>query len=354
MVRSIVRFTLFAIALPLLSMGQVARAQSTCAPGSPQLIIFHAGSLTAAFSPLERLFTQQTGICVTDVAAGSVDAARQVTTGGKACDIYASADYADIDLFLKPTGYASYNIIFAQGGMVLAYTTNSKNAGTIAPANSTFSPPAFVPPAAADWYSQLTQTGVNIAGSHPFLDPSGYRADMIFQLAEQHYSVPDLYDTLLSHYSISKASDALGKTYDYQLIYEHSAFAAYNADATKMYRYVRLPDDLNLANPAYQREYETASVLMPGLRAPGTPARVLVPATRVMWGLTIMDGAPHPGNAVKFLQLLFGSQGVAQQTATGPAPISPPIVSRSDYARVPVSLQSLVTVRSLRHDGHDD
>jgi hypothetical protein len=39
-------------------------------PGAPQLIIYHAGSLSAAFAAAEQLFTQQTGVCVTDVAAG--------------------------------------------------------------------------------------------------------------------------------------------------------------------------------------------------------------------------------------------------------------------------------------------
>ena len=50
-----------------------------------------------AFSKVEKLFTQQTGVCVVDVSAGSVDLARRVTAGKEACDIYASADYKDIE-----------------------------------------------------------------------------------------------------------------------------------------------------------------------------------------------------------------------------------------------------------------
>jgi len=225
------------------------QAQAACDAGAPQLIIYHAGSLNASFSAVEKLLTQQTGICVTDVAAGSVDAARRITAGQEPCDIYASADYEDIDLLLKPEGYADYDILFAQGGMVLAYTTSSKQADTIAAPGGTFNPPASVPTAAADWYTQLTQTGVTIGGSHPFLDPSGYRADLIFQLTEEHYAEPNLYNKLLTHYSINKSTDVLGKTYDYQIIYEHSALAAYKADATKTYRYVKLPNDVNLSDP---------------------------------------------------------------------------------------------------------
>lgn len=327
----------------LLLIGSV-QAQSACDPNSPQLIIYHAGSLTAAFSQVEKIFTQQTGVCVTDVAAGSVDAARRVTIGQEACDIYASADYKDIDVLLKPAGYANYNILFAQGGMVLAYTTASKQADTIAAPGGAFNPPASVPDAAADWYTQLTQTGVTIGGSHPFLDPSGYRADLIFQLTEAHYGVSNLYNTLLGHYSINKSTDGLGKTYDYQIIYEHSALAAYNADPTKSYRYVKLPNDISLSDPNESSLYQKASIRIPGLRSPLSAPTVRIPGTRVIWGLTVLKTAPNPENAATFLQLLFGSQGVTVQTTTGPTPISPPLVSRRDRRHLPDVLRSLVDV----------
>jgi molybdate/tungstate transport system substrate-binding protein len=335
-------WTVAASTLAALSLAQPAAAQSSCAPGSQQLIIYHAGSLTAAFSQVEKSFTQQTGICVTDVSAGSVDLARRVTAGRETCDIYASADYEDIDVLLKPAGYAQYNIVFAQGEMVLAYTINSKNSATIADPRGVFNPPASIPDAADDWYAQLTQSGVTVGGSHPFLDPSGYRADMIFQLAESHYAVPNLYDKLLTHYALTRSTDALGKTYDYQVIYAHSALAAYNADATKSYRFVKLPEDIGLGDPGLNHHYRKAGVIVPGLHVAGAAHSVRIPATRVQWGLTILKDAPNQDNAVKFLQLLFGPEGVAAQTATGPAPISPPVVSHEDFAELPALLRSIV------------
>ncbi len=331
----------------VLAQTAAVRAQSACPTGTPQLIIYRAGSLTAAFTAVEKLFTAQTGVCVVDVAAGSVDAARRVTTGEEPCDIYAAADYEDIELLLKPARFAAYDIRFAQGAMVLAYTTNSKNAATIAAAGP-FSPPASVPNAASDWYTQLTQAGVAIGGSHPFLDPSGYHADHIFQLANSNYGVANLYDTLLQHYSISKATDALGKTYDYQFIYENNAYAAFKADTTNTYRYVHLPDAVNLGNPSLNRAYSSAKIIIPGLYGGGGDSLVAIPATRVEWGLTILRTAPNPANAVRFLQLLFGSQGIALQQSNGPPPISPPLVSAEDYARLPSQLKLLVNVDTRR------
>src|SRR5262249_2077565 len=67
---------LFRAIVPALLLGALAgaaHAQTACPAGAPQLIIYHAGSLTAGFAQVEKLFTEQTGICVVDAAAGSVD-----------------------------------------------------------------------------------------------------------------------------------------------------------------------------------------------------------------------------------------------------------------------------------------
>jgi ABC-type molybdate transport system substrate-binding protein len=325
-------------------MSMTAVAQAACAPEAPQLIIYHAGSLTAAFSQVEQLFTQQTGICVVDVAAGSVDAARHVTAGQEAADIYASADDQDIEVLLKPAGFADYTIKFAQGAMVLAYTTASKGAATIAAPNVAFNPPAQIPPVADNWYTQLLAAGVLIGGSNPFLDPSGYRADLIFQLAERQYHVPNLYDNLLGHYTLTRAGEAVGKNYDYQFIYEHSAFAAYLANPTA-YRYARLPDEVGLSNSDLNGWYGQTRIVIPDLHVKPASGVVRIPATRTSWGLTILKSAPNAGNAVKFLQLLFGPQGVAIQRSVGPEPLSPPMVpSRLEHHRLPSDLRSLVGV----------
>jgi len=100
-------------------------AQTNCVqPAGQQLIVYHAGSLSAAFTPVEQAFTCQTGVQVQDVTGGSVDLLRQVTAGGKQADILASADYVDLDNFLKPVGAATYDVVFARGRMVLAYTAS--------------------------------------------------------------------------------------------------------------------------------------------------------------------------------------------------------------------------------------
>src|SRR5476649_277575 len=121
------------LAFIFLSMlAEWASAQQPCPENAPRLIVYHAGSLSAAFTAVEKSFTQKTGTCVVDVPGGSVTEARRVTAGKEPCDIFASADFEVIDRMMKPARVADYTIRFAEGAMVLAYTTDSRNAATIA------------------------------------------------------------------------------------------------------------------------------------------------------------------------------------------------------------------------------
>ncbi len=345
-------FVLLMLSLTATAIGQTpaGQTQSCVPPVSQQLIIYRAGSLSRTFKPLVAAFTCQTGIQVKDVTGGSVDMGRQITAGGHACDLYAPADYSDIDLFMKPAGYADFNIVFAQGKMVLAYSASSvaeKKLPPIAEANSVaFNPPNSIPKAAANWYQILTTPGVAIGGGNPFLDPGAYRSYIIFQLAQDYYKVPNLYNDLMEHLVIPGADrsvppvPALGKRFDFMLIYEHSAQAM--ASANRDFRYVNLPDEINLSDPAKNSYYGHSVVVLPGLGTPQSAQSIAVPGTRVAWGITLLKDAPNRESAVKFLQLLLGPTGTAMLKDNGPAPISPALVSPGDFRKLPESLRPLV------------
>jgi molybdate/tungstate transport system substrate-binding protein len=326
-----------------LSLAAAAQPLNCVAPSSQQLIIYRAGSLTRAFAPIEKAFTCQTGIQVKDVATGSVDAGRQITAGGQACDLYAPADYLDIDLFMKPAGYADFNIVFARGKMVLAYSAGDLAAKKLPPVAQSGSA-TKVPQAVAKWYEILTMPGVAIGGGNPFLDPGAYRGLMIFQLAEAFYKVPNLYNNMLEHVVIAgsdPAAPTLGKGFDFQLTYEHNARAT--ASTNPDYRYVDLPDEVNLSDPARDAYYrQNAVVVIPGLGTSRSARTIVVPGAHVAWGITLLKDAPNRENAIKFLQLLLSDTGKASLKDNGPEPISPAVVSSTDFRKLPESLRSLV------------
>ena len=106
------------------------------------------------------------------------------------------------------------------------------------------------------------------------------------------------------------------------------------------YRYVNLPDEINLGDPEKNDLYRRAVVVQPGV--PGTKPFVKIPGTRVIWGATALNDAPNGNNGIQFLEFLLGQVGKDALLANGPTPISPAVVSPRDYRRLPPSLQALV------------
>lgn len=322
----------------LVFVAAVAALNAAAQAPRRQLHVCHAGSLADAFADVRTAFTaRHPEVAIDDVSGGSVALARRLATGAQACDVYASADYVDIDVMLKPGALADFTVTFAHGRMVLAYLATDPNAQGVA-ASGVFAPPASVPAAADAWYDKLLASGVRIGGAHPFLDPGGYRSHLIFDLVERHYGRPGLYNALLEHYT-SPASGTLGKDFSFQLIYEHSAAAA--ATKNPAYRYVRLPDAVDLSSGAKNTLYEQARVTIPGLGRPHDRASVTIPATRVAWGLTIPRGSTNVDDAVAFVELLLGPVGSAALAAHGPPPFTPAVVSRADVSHLPKALRGL-------------
>jgi molybdate/tungstate transport system substrate-binding protein len=321
-------------------------------PSTDELAVCHAGSVQSAFREVEHAFSAaHPQVTVHDVSGGSVALAGRMAAGLQSCDVFAAADYVDVDLLLKPLGLADYTIVFAKGRMVLAYlATDPLTRGIATPGD--FNPPASIPRAAADWYRILLGPGVRVAGSHPFLDPAGYRSHMIFQLAQTYYRVPNLHNSLLERYTILPAvggADAaqgrtLGIDYNFQFSYEHSAAAT--AKNNPAYRYVALPDRIDLSTASYNSDYAKATVTIPGIG--GSATQVSIPATRVAWGLSIPNRRRNLENAIAFVNLLLEAGGTAALTRYGPTPISRALVSTADYARLPKSLQPLVKAGDVR------
>ncbi len=346
--------------LALLSPVYAQNAASSAAPSQPeaaasQLIIYHAGSLTAAFKKIEAAFmAEHPDVAIVDKFGGSITLARQATVGGEAADLYASADYEDIDVLLKPK-WANYTIRFAEGAMVLVYKMDDPNpaakvdaiADLSVPFNPNSNPPS-IPNVSPNWYKILSQPGVRIGGGDPNTDPGIYRGLLIMQLAEKYYHQPGLYQALYKndtyHEGDKPASTpanprSVFEQSDYRFAYEHGALAMARTDPNV--RLARLPAEIGMSDPSLESFYRQASLSISGL-AKDDP-HVTITGSRVTWGITLLDKSKNTANAIAFLQFLLtpGKGGALQQT-TGPEPILPALVSADDYAKVPDTLRPLL------------
>jgi molybdate/tungstate transport system substrate-binding protein len=330
-------------------------ASSQPPPAASQLIIYHAGSLTAAFKKIEAAFmAEHPDVTIVDKFGASVNLARQVTVGGEPADLYASADYKDIDILLKPK-WANYTIRFAQGAMVLVYKINDPNplakVDAIADPSVPFNPnsnPPTIPNVVPNWYNILAQPGVRIGGGDPSTDPGTYRGLLIMQLAEKYYHQPGLYQALYKNDTYHEGDKppatpvdprTIFDQSDYRFAYEHGALAMARTDPNL--RLARLPAGIAMSDTSLESFYSQASLSIRGLA--NDDPHVTIKGSRVTWGITLLNKSANTTNAIAFLQFLLtpGKGGALEQT-TGPEPIFPAVVSNDDYSKVPETLRRLV------------
>jgi molybdate/tungstate transport system substrate-binding protein len=273
------------------------------------LVVFHAGSLNAPMQALAGVYERlHPGAVVRLTSGGSVDLAERATDPAHVPDVLAVADYAIIPQRLMPQ-HASWYASFARNAMVLAYSEHSRGASDISPAN---------------WVDVVLRSGVRAAHSDPALDPGGYRAVLLFQLAAAHYGRPELAERLaagvpsLTPTAPSTLYDALrAGQLDYLVTYRSSAIS-------HGFKIVSLPREVDLSDPALAERYATAVIRVASTA--GSPDSVGVRGEPIVYGVTVLAHARHPASAKGFVRLLLSAEGADRIEAAGLLPIRPAIV----------------------------
>jgi molybdate/tungstate transport system substrate-binding protein len=290
----------------------------------PKRVIFHAGSLSVPFKEIAEAFNKEyPAVNILLEPAGSVASARKITDLDRPCDILASSDYKVIDNMLIPK-YASWNIRFASNEMVIVYTSKSKYLETIDSSN---------------WYKLLLQNDVFYGRADPNQDPCGYRTVLTLKLAEKYYGSPDLAKNFINkdvNYMRPKEVDLLAlletNSVDYIFIYRSVA------EQHKM-EYVRLPDEINLENPALAEHYSGVSVDIVG----DTPdTRKTIKGEPMIYSMTILNNAPNKEAAMSFATFLLNpNKGMAIMIKNGQPSVIPS--TATGYDQLPASLKKYAT-----------
>ena len=295
---------------------------SGCSRGTT-LTIYHAGSLTIPFDDITKEFNQlYPSIKVLTEAAGSVATIRKVTELGKKADIIASADYTLIPQMMFPE-YAEWYIAFAYNRMVIAYTNKSQFGDEINEDN---------------WYEILQREGVNYGRSDPNQDPCGYRTLMVWQLAEDYYSVPGLYDKLYGgtgEMIRPKEVDLIALLESGDLDY---AFEYLSVARQHKLSFVELPVEIDLSSDKLKSNYAKAQVDIAG-KKPGIT--ITKEGKPIVYGITIPKNAPHSELAIAWISFLLSSNGIAIMGANGQPPVIPAVTN--DKSKLPDELRRYVT-----------
>lgn len=287
---------------------------------SGELTIFHAGSLAAPMARIADDFMRAyPGVTVRRTAAGSRECARKVTDLGLPCDVLASADYAVIDSLLIPQ-YADWNVLFAGNEMAIVYTEKSRHADELT---------------AANWPEILLRDEVAFGRSDPNSDPCGYRAVLTMKLAEKFYKTAGLTEKMLKKdtaFLRPKETDLLAlletQSLDYVFLYRSVA-------VQHGLKWLALPDEVNLKNPALAPLYASVSIELSGA-APGQT--ITQKGEPMLYGVTIPKEAPNPAAATAFVAFLLDKDKGLAILEQGGQPVLTPCRSR-EYERLPEAIK---------------
>ncbi len=241
----------------------------------------------------------------------------------------ASADYKVIDKLLRPD-YSDNNIRFASNQMVLCYTDQSRFADEVDVDN---------------WTEILLKPGVIWGHSAPDLDPCGYRALMVLQLAEKHYNLPGFYRKAIANRPLEnvrpKAVElvSLLQTGNMDFGWEYRSVAVQHG-----LKYIELPEAINLGNYQFDEDYAKATVDVSG-KKPGS--KMTMKGQSITYGVTLLKDAPNREAAEAFLAFMLNEEGGLKILAElGQPPFIPARVSSGQMKNaLPAQLQPLVTVR---------
>ena len=255
------------------------------------LSVMNAASITRPMRAVLDSFAVRTGAKYEMEPGSSLEIARRLTELHRSPDVVLLADPEVFPQLLMPR-YVRWYTLFARNRIVLAYTEGSRGAGTINTEN---------------WRTVIRQPGVEVGRSDQNMDPSGYRTLLTMQLAEQYYHEPGLFARLLAaarerNVRPREADQiALLQTHELDYIWTYQ-----NLAEDYGLRFVKLPDQIDLGNPADSAAYSHATTRVIG-RHPGDT--LTMRGAPILFALTIPVQAENRALAERFVAYLLSADG---------------------------------------------
>jgi molybdate/tungstate transport system substrate-binding protein len=255
-----------------------------------------------------------------------VGLANRIRAGEITPDVYMSADAEVNDILMGPEhgDLVRWYLIMARTRMVIAYSPLSRFQADLDAAAAGQRP----------WYEVLQTPGLVFKRNDPRVDPGGYRAVFLFQLAERYYGIPGLAERLL------QGDDNEAQIFDgnYRLVLDGAVDAVVTYVTTPLdlgLPYIQLPDEVDQSNLTMAALYATATYTNPqGQRFHGTPSA---------YSVTIPHNAANSRGAEAFVQFLLSDAGRAPLATRGFLPAE--VLVGGDEAAVPSSLRGLIQGR---------
>jgi molybdate/tungstate transport system substrate-binding protein len=255
------------------------------------VVVFAAASLSGPMKAALDTFARRTGTVVAEEHGASLELARRITELKRIPDVIALADQEVFPELLAPV-HTSWYARFARNRMVVAYTDRSRGA-TEMDVNS--------------WWKLLLRPETLVGRTDPELAPAGYRALLMYQLAESHYQQPGLAAQLAARTPPAllrgNAAElaALLETGELDYIIEYESLAR-----SHDFRFVALPAAIDLGDARQAATYARATV-----RVKRGADSVTISGAPILYGISVPRHAPHADAGARFVAFLLGTEGRA-------------------------------------------
>jgi molybdate/tungstate transport system substrate-binding protein len=262
--------------------------------------VTYAGSMGVVMDQgLGPAFAKANNVQYQGQGEGAYGMARLLASKKLVADVFFSITPGPMDI-LKRAGLIDEAIPVASTSMVIAYNPKSAYAQQLARSQSNGATP---------WWEVLAQPGLRFGRTDARIDPQGQNIIFTMHLAERYYKQPGL------------ANKVLGDVENPQEVFAEGGLLtrleAGQVDASSGYEsavksaglpYIPLPDQINLSNPAYAKDwYDTVSF---DIRNPHGDMKTLTPQPLVFY-VAVLKNAPHPVEAEKFAAFALSPSGQA-------------------------------------------
>ena len=253
-----------------------------CLGASDRVRVLAAGSLAVALEDhLGPAFASETGVSYEGEYHGSNAVMRMIEEGTKRPNVVVSADVELLRDRLYPDR-ADWDVAFAANEVGIAY-----DPGTDLGARLDGGEP---------WYEAVADAGTDaVAISDPELDPLGYRAVQLFELAEREHDLDGFRDAMLE--GVVRVPDEAQLLTAVEAGDRACAVAYRNMARDHDLPFLEFPDAYNFANPDYAPRYADATYATDdGERIEGRPA---------IYGATVAADADRPAFGREFVSFLL-------------------------------------------------
>ena len=253
--------------------------------GTGGVNVLSAGSLAVVLDEkVGQEFEADTGTAYSGEYHGSNVVMRMVEEGQKNPDVVMSADARLLRRRLYEE-HADWDAVFASNSVGIAYNAETEVGERLESDDA--------------WYDVLRDADEGeIAISDPDLDPLGYRAVQMFELAEEKHGIDGFREEMLSK--------VYREPQEPQLLTgvrtgSRSAAVSYkNMAVDHNLPFHDLPDDINFSDPEQAEQYAEATYTMEdGTTFEGTP---------VLYNLTVLTDADSKDAGYEFVNYLLGNR----------------------------------------------